>query len=68
VTYAILRVIKFFTPLRMSDAELLIGDLAIHGEVAYPEEEPDDQVPALVGASEGPDDPFVGDSPEVLSD
>jgi hypothetical protein len=69
VTYAILRVIKFFTPLRMSDAELLVGDLAVHGEVAYPEEEPDDQVPALVGgASEGPDDPFVDDSPGVLSD
>jgi len=69
VTYAILRVIKFFTPLRMSDAELLVGDLAVHGEVAYPEEEPDDQVPALVGAAgEGPDDPFVDDSPGVLSD
>ncbi len=41
VTYAILRVIKFFTPLRMPDAELVAGDVLIHGEVAYPMEEPD---------------------------
>ena len=41
VTYAILRVIKFFTPLRMPDAMLVAGDIAIHGEVAYPNEEPD---------------------------
>jgi Amt family ammonium transporter len=69
VTYAILRVIKFFTPLRMTDAELMVGDLAVHGEEAYPEEEPDEKVPALVGAaSEGPDDPFLDDSPEVMSD
>ena len=41
VTYAILRVIKFFTPLRMPDAELIAGDIAVHGEVAYPMEEPE---------------------------
>ncbi|HSZ45371.1 MAG TPA: ammonium transporter [Streptosporangiaceae bacterium] len=71
VTYVILRVIKFFTPLRMSDAELLVGDEMVHGEVAYPEEEPDD-VPALVGAGvsgdDGPDDPFLDTAPEVVSD
>src|ERR1700722_20312431 len=72
VTYPILRIIKFFTPLRMPDAELLVGDLAVHGEVAYPEEEPDERVPALVGASGsadgGPQDPFLDDAPEVVSD
>ena len=41
VTYLILRVIKFFTPLRMSDAELQAGDIMVHGEVAYPMEEPE---------------------------
>ena len=41
VTFVILRVIKFFTPLRMTDADLLIGDLAVHDEVAYPEDDPD---------------------------
>jgi hypothetical protein len=43
----------------------------VHGEVAYPEEEPDD-VPALVGAGvsgdDGPDDPFLDTAPEVVSD
>jgi Amt family ammonium transporter len=41
VTYAILRVIKFCTPLRLSDAELAAGDLAVHGEEAYPVDEPE---------------------------
>jgi ammonium transporter, Amt family len=64
VTYAILRVIKFFTPLRMPDAELRTGDAAVHGEVAYPQEEPSEApVPALVGAGarddDGPEDPFL---------
>ena len=39
VTFLILRIIKFFTPLRMSDEQLAIGDLAIHGEEAYPADE-----------------------------
>jgi ammonium transporter, Amt family len=74
VTYAILRVIKFFTPLRMSDADLEIGDMAVHGEEAYPVEDDDVAVPALVGAGtpDGgpgvPDDPFVDSAPGVASD
>ncbi len=48
VTYVILRVIKFFTPLRMPDAELVAGDILVHGEVAYPMEEPD-LAPAMAG-------------------
>jgi Amt family ammonium transporter len=39
VTFIILRVIKFFTPLRMPDEMLEIGDLAVHGEEAYPSDE-----------------------------
>jgi Amt family ammonium transporter len=39
VTFIILKVISIFTPLRMSDADLEIGDLAIHGEEAYPSDE-----------------------------
>jgi len=38
VTFIILKVISIFTPLRMSDEDLEIGDLAIHGEEAYPSE------------------------------
>jgi Amt family ammonium transporter len=39
VTFIILKVISLFTPLRMSDADLEIGDLAVHGEEAYPSDE-----------------------------
>jgi Amt family ammonium transporter len=39
VTFVILWVIGRFTKLRMSDEEQLLGDLAVHGEVVYPEEE-----------------------------
>ena len=49
-TYVLLRIIKLFTPLRMDDAMLQSGDLAAHGEVAYPEEEPE-KAPAMAGAA-----------------
>jgi ammonium transporter, Amt family len=35
-TFIILRIIKFVTPLRMPDEVLEAGDLAVHGEEAYP--------------------------------
>lgn len=38
VTFIILRLMKLVSPLRMSDAELEVGDLAVHGEEAYPDE------------------------------
>src|SRR5437016_527524 len=34
-TFIILKVISIFVPLRMSEAELAIGDDAVHGETAY---------------------------------
>ena len=33
-----MKVISLFTSLRMSDEELEVGDLAVHGEEAYPDE------------------------------
>jgi Amt family ammonium transporter len=39
VTFIILKVISIFTPLRMSDEELEVGDLAVHGEEGYPADE-----------------------------
>jgi Amt family ammonium transporter len=42
VTFLILRGIGLFMKLRIPDEELLAGDIAVHGEVAYPEEEPDE--------------------------
>jgi ammonium transporter, Amt family len=38
VTFLILKIISIFTPLRMSDEDLELGDLAAHGEEAYPED------------------------------
>jgi ammonium transporter, Amt family len=37
-TFLILKIISIFTPLRMSDEDLELGDLAAHGEEAYPED------------------------------
>src|SRR5271165_1899128 len=34
-TYIILKVISIFVPLRMSEAQLAVGDDAVHGETAY---------------------------------
>jgi Amt family ammonium transporter len=39
ITFIILKVISFVTPLRMPDEELMIGDLAVHGEVAYTDDD-----------------------------
>ncbi|MGI8493341.1 MAG: ammonium transporter, partial [Acidimicrobiales bacterium] len=39
VTFIILKVIGLFTPLRMPDEDLEVGDLAVHGEEAYPADE-----------------------------
>jgi ammonium transporter, Amt family len=50
VTFIILKVISIFTPLRMSDADLEIGDLAAHGEEAYP----DDGIGTAVGLAPAP--------------
>jgi Amt family ammonium transporter len=49
MTFIILKVISFFTPLRMPDDELEIGDLAVHDEEAYPSDEGAERV--LAGSS-----------------
>jgi hypothetical protein len=41
VTFLILKGIGLFMKLRMTDAELEAGDIKVHGEVAYPMEEPE---------------------------
>ena len=69
VTFLILKGIGLFTSLRMTDKELAIGDLEVHGEVAYPEEEPE-AVPVMVGDAtdhKGPGDP-ISDGAKVLAD
>src|SRR6516225_8368423 len=56
VTFLILKGIGLFMRLRIPDAELEIGDVAVHGEEAYPAEEL-----ALVGAG-APEPPGAGSS------
>jgi len=51
VTFIILKVISIFTPLRMPDDELEIGDLAAHDEQAYPPDEGYTSVEALAGGA-----------------
>ena len=41
MTWAILKVISFFTPLRMSEEEMEAGDILVHGETAYDDVEVD---------------------------
>ena len=61
VTFIILKVISLFTPLRMSDEDLEIGDLAIHGEEAYPA----DDLASRVGPGSGAD--ISSGTPSTLS-
>ncbi len=58
VTYAILMVIKyvFRMRLRLPDADLEIGDVAVHGEEAYPSDEL-----VSVGASSRADEPPIAE-------
>jgi Amt family ammonium transporter len=45
-TFVILKVISIFVPLRMSEAQLRVGDDAVHGETAYALGSEDDRVTA----------------------
>jgi Amt family ammonium transporter len=67
VTWLILMVIKyvFRVKLRLTDAELEIGDVAVHGEEAYPSDEL-----VSVGASSRADEvsaPLDGKVPEAVT-
>jgi Amt family ammonium transporter len=66
VTFLLLRFIGLFWKLREPDAVLMAGDIAVHGEVAYPMEEPD--VQAHVGEVPGEPIPADGHHPKVLSE
>jgi Amt family ammonium transporter len=58
MTFIILKVISIFTPLRMPDDELEVGDLAIHDEEAYPSDEGAERV--LAGSSSSYSEPVTG--------
>jgi Amt family ammonium transporter len=56
VTFLILRGIGLFMKLREPDEVLVAGDIAVHGEVAYPNEEPDVE-PSSFGEVPGEPEP-----------
>ncbi|HUD37869.1 MAG TPA: ammonium transporter [Streptosporangiaceae bacterium] len=64
VTFLILRGIGLFMKLRMPDSELMVGDMAVHGEEAYPIEDDSDELDEMEGI---PGEPHVGaDDPELV--
>jgi Amt family ammonium transporter len=66
VTFVLLRIIGLFWKLREPDSVLALGDIAVHGEVAYPMEEPD--VEAHVGEIPGEPLPADGHHSNVLTE
>jgi Amt family ammonium transporter len=70
VTFAILRVIGLFMRLRAPEAELEIGDAAVHGEVAYPEQDAEREL-VLIGAAtagDGRGDPLLEEERSTVRD
>jgi len=49
-TFVLLRLVGLFVPLRMSDEELEVGDLAVHGHEVYPSDIPSLAYPAGLAA------------------
>ena len=47
-TFVLLKLVGLFVPLRMTDAELEAGDIAIHGHEVYPSDIPSLGFPAGV--------------------
>jgi Amt family ammonium transporter len=52
-TFILLKLVGVFVPLRMSDEELEIGDLAVHGHEVYPSDIPSLGFPAGIPQSAG---------------
>jgi ammonium transporter, Amt family len=67
ITFLILRGIALFMKLRMSDEELLVGDMAAHGEVAYPEV-PELERAGVPGGSSAPGGDEDWDPDKVLTE
>jgi ammonium transporter, Amt family len=56
-TFILLKIVGLFVPLRMSDEEMEVGDIAVHGHEVYPSDVPSlgypDGVPAPVSTTGG---------------
>jgi Amt family ammonium transporter len=55
MTFILLKLVGLFVPLRMSDADLEIGDIAVHGHEVYPSDIPSLAFPSGVPAAAGGD-------------
>jgi ammonium transporter, Amt family len=62
-TFILLKIVSLFIPLRMSEAEMETGDIAVHGHEVYPSDVPSLGYPdgvAAPAASSGPAAPAAG--------
>jgi ammonia channel protein AmtB len=50
-TFILLKIVGLFIPLRMSEAEMEVGDIAVHGHEVYPSDVPSLGYPDGVTAS-----------------
>ena len=53
-TFVLLKLVGLFVPLRMSDEDLEIGDLAVHGHEVYPSDIPSLGFPSGAPANPAP--------------
>ena len=53
-TFIILKVVALFVPLRMSDADMEAGDIAVHGHEVYPSDIPSLAFPSGLPADTAP--------------
>jgi Amt family ammonium transporter len=57
-TYILLKLVGLFVPLRMTEAEMEEGDIAVHGHEVYPSDVPSlgypDGIPAAPAPAPGP--------------
>ena len=53
-TFILLKLVSIFVPLRMSDEEMEVGDIAVHGHEVYPSDVPSLGYPAGVTAAAAP--------------
>src|SRR5689334_6010948 len=59
-TYVLLKLVGLFVPLRMTEAEMEEGDIAVHGHEVYPSDVPSLSYPDGIGAPAAPAAPTGG--------
>jgi ammonium transporter, Amt family len=62
-TYILLKLVGLFVPLRMTEEEMEVGDIAVHGHEVYPSDVPSLGYPDGVPARPAPTQPAPGGAP-----